>query len=145
MKKRVLTIGGLIVLLVLCVIIYSFLTRRMEQRQTNRSSISTSDLNGSEISSAPINVQIRFEAVIVNRPENRCIELFIPDEFEKYAGDPKWAISSTLGFQPGLFDQVPEGGKGIVTGKYVFVRDVHDGPCGLVTGELFEIDEIEYF
>ena len=83
--------------------------------------------------------------MIVNRPNDRCIDLFIPEEFEKYNGDGKWAISSNLGFQPGLFDQVRERGKGIVSGKYVFVKDVHGGPCGVVTGKLFEIDKIDYF
>lgn len=145
MTKKVLTVAASFVLLALCAVTYSYLTKRIRQHRTDNSPTPISDVRGAGISSTPTNIQMRFEAVIVNRPKDRCIDVFIPDEFEKYNGDVKWAISSDLGFDPGLFDRVRDSGRGIVSGKYVFVKDAHDGPCGVVTGKLFEIDEIDYF
>jgi hypothetical protein len=139
MKKKLFLIVVILVLLAGCVLAYIGLN------QTDTGSIPVSKVSGSEISQTPPNVTLRFEAVVVNRQRKKCIELFTPEEFEKHGGDSKWAISSTLGFEPGLFTQLRESGNAMVTGRYVFVRDVHDGPCGIVTGKLFEISEIEYF
>jgi hypothetical protein len=100
--------------------------------------------SATDISATPVGRPIRFEAVIVDRPGNKCIDVFLPDEFEKYEGDGKWAIQSRLQPQLSGFGH-PEGmSRGIVTGEYAFVRDIQDGPCGIVTGHIFEISNIEY-
>ena len=89
MKKKVLITAASIVLLSLCVVAYSYLTKRIRQNRADNTPIPVSELSGSNISSTPTNVKTRFEAVIVSRPNDRCIDLFLPDEFEKYNGDSK--------------------------------------------------------
>jgi hypothetical protein len=125
--------------------LYSYLNRKVRYGGAGTALRPVARLNGSNISSTPTGVTVTFGAIVVDKPREKCIELFTPDEFERYGNDPKWAISSTLGFKPGLFDRLPDKRKAKVTGKYVFVRDAHDGPCGVITGNLFEIGEIEYF
>lgn len=143
MKRQHLVVLVLLVLVGVGLFAYDRFSQPTGHFGTDSGLIPLSKLSGSQISETSQDVIIRFEAVVVNRGE-RCIELFTPDEFEKYNGDPKWAISSRLGFEPGLLDRLPGSGRAIVTGRYVFVRDVHDGPCGIVTGMLFEISEITY-
>jgi hypothetical protein len=104
-----------------------------------------SKVNWSAISKTPVGVMLRFEAIVIQRRGQKCIEIFNADEFERYSGDPKWAIPARLGFDLGFFQTLPVNSRAAVTGKYVFVRDVHDGPCGIVSGQLFEISGIEYF
>ena len=113
-------------------------------KRSESSSIPLLTASGSEISRTPIEQVIRFEAVVVGRPLDNCIDLFTPDEFVKYNGDSKWSTSSTLGFKPGWFDGVSGASKAIVSGKYKLVRDVENGPCNIVTGLVFVIDDIEY-
>ena len=143
MKRQLFVVFVVLARVAGCLIAYSHLSKP-RHLGTDMSSIPVSKLSGSEISQTEPNVNIRFEAVVVNSEGRKCIELFTPDEFQKYDGDSKWAISSILGFEPGLFNRLRESGRAMVTGRYVFVRDVHDGPCGIVTGQLFEISEIEY-
>ena len=106
------------------------------------------DETGINISRLENNVEVRFRAVVVNRLDGECIELFTPEEFEKYDGDPKWAASAVLNFKPGLLDPLPTTGNAIVNGRMTFVRrDLNDtsGPCGIVAGQLFQIEGLEYF
>ena len=119
--------------------------REIGQVDKDSASIPVSRLSGSEISQKPSGVSLKFEAIVVNRPSQKCIELFTPDEFEKYEGDPNGRVSSALGFELAILETLPEKSKATVTGRYVFVKDLHEGPCGIVTGHLFEISDIEYF
>lgn len=102
------------------------------------------NLSGSEISRTPANVTIRFHAIVVAGLGENCLWLYTPENMEQYGADPKWAINSTFGFEPGFWDRIPGTRPAIVTGKYVFVRDIQNGPCNVVTGSLFEISGIEY-
>lgn len=143
MKLKLLAILIGITLIAASLFGFGYLIR--SSKRSESASIPLLKTSGSEIARTPVDQVIRFEAVVLNRPLDNCIDLFIPDEFEKYNGDIKWSISSTLGFKPGLFDGISDKRTAIVTGKYVFVRDVEAGPCNLVTGHLFVIDKIEYY
>ena len=102
--------------------------------------------SGSEISSTPFGVTVKFEAIVLNDPGRNCIRLSTPDEFEKYGDDPKWLIPSVLGFELGFLDRLPERSKGTVTGRYVRATDTPNEPCDITTGgQVFEITSIEYF
>jgi hypothetical protein len=144
MKRQLSRVYVLLVLFPACLLAFSCSGHDSRHFGTNMGSIPVSKLSGSAISQTEPNVTVRFEAVVVSRETGKCIELFTRDEFKKYDGDPKWTISSRLGFEPGNFNSLRESGDAMVTGKYVFVRGVNDGQCGIVTGRLFEIDEIEY-
>ena len=107
-------------------------------------SLPIQELSGSEISRTPPNVTIRFQAIVVAGLGENCVQLFTAADMEQYGADPKWAINSTFGFEPSFWNRFPGTRPAIVTGNYVFVRDLENGPCGVVTGTIFEISGIEY-
>ncbi len=107
-------------------------------------SLAVLQLSAAEISRTPANVTIRFHAIVVAGIGENCLWLYTPVDMELYGADPKWAINSTFGFEPGFWDRIPGTRPAIVTGKYVFFRDIENGPCNVVTGALFEISGIEY-
>jgi len=124
---------------------FRFFNRTVDTGSVDYSSLSVLRVSGNEISKTKAGLVIRFEAIVVDRAEDNCIYLFMPDEFTKYGDDPKWAISATLGSEPGVFERVRPTGRAIVTGKYLFVRDAQNGPCSVISGQLFEIEQIDYF
>jgi hypothetical protein len=104
------------------------------------------DLSGEEISRLDKGVLVRFRARLRRpRTEDKCIELFTPDDFSRYNFDGKYAITSTLLVTPESPDLVDGSKEVVVTGKMTFVRDVEDTnhSCGGITGNLFQITEIE--
>ena len=143
MRKAHIVASVSVVLLILGVLSYNSGKTRLG-RATDPP-VPLTKLSASHVSSTRYSRPIRFETVAVNQPDEDCILLFTPDEFQKYGADQKWAISSMLGFTPGFFDRLPATGRAVVTGEYVFVKDRESGPCGTVTGQLFVISHLEYF
>ena len=109
-----------------------------------RHSLQTQNLTGTEILKLNSDEMVQFPATLVRR--NSCIELFAQDDFRKFNGDGKFAIWSR--FADGSIPNQPldESRDAIVTGKMTFVKDVPDTSktCGIATGYVFEITEIEY-
>jgi hypothetical protein len=141
MKNKLLVVILAIVVACSAVICWSWLARTSGTVDGSKPVVR---LSGSEISQTPLDITIRFEAVAVMGLGGNCLELFTPEDLKAYGADPKWAIASTFGFEPSLWDRIPGTRPAIVTGKYIFVRDRQNGPCGIVTGTLFEISGIEY-
>lgn len=99
-----------------------------------------SNVTGGEISRLKEGEVVTFAAILGKR-ENSCVEVFVPEEYRKYRGDGKWALSSRFAFDP---PEIAEGTSVVVTGKVTFVRDSDDSriTCNIVTGNLFEIEDL---
>jgi hypothetical protein len=114
-------------------------------------SVRTSDShpiqNVTDISRLQHGLVVRFPATVRTRFGSNCIELFTPENFKKYDGDPKWAVSGRFLSESGFMDGLNGTRNAIVTGKMTFVRDETGtgGPCDIVAGQIFEITDIEYF
>jgi hypothetical protein len=118
-------------------------TQKADKNNDNRL---VQNLTGDQISRLENGVLVRFPATLLKRVESNCVELFAQDDFKKYNGDSKHAIISKLVFEPLQLD-LRESKVAVVTGKMVSVRDANDTSetCGIVTGKIFEITDIEYF
>ncbi|MEP6703785.1 MAG: hypothetical protein ABJB34_03170 [Acidobacteriota bacterium] len=141
--ERPLRSFGLVTILVVCSSSPSCLNPGSRAAKTNDIP-PVQNLAAEYISRLRNDIIVRFPAVLVNKPGSDCIELFAQDDFNKYRGDGKFAIFST--FEKGrVLPQFAGSRKGVITGKMTFVRDVPDTTktCGIVTGQLFEISEVE--
>jgi hypothetical protein len=76
--------------------------------------------------------------------EINWIEIFNESDYIKYNGDRKWAIASRL-VANAHSTPFEAGKKYLVTGKMTRVKNVADTSksCGIVTGKLVEIIEIQ--
>jgi len=147
MKRKKLASASLILILFLSILAYNYLKSKNRPLESNRNSQPIQNLSGAEISRLNNDVTVRFPATLVKRFGSNCIELFSQDDFKKYEADSKHAISSRFAFEPHLADQFWRTNNVIVTGKMTFLRNVSDTTktCGIFTGHIFEITEIEYF
>src|SRR5215203_6294620 len=131
-----------LVALVLLVISGSLVFLTISPNGLDSTPVTDIDPNG--LSSQTSGGVVRFPATVVTRHGYDCVELFTRENFIKYNGDPKWAASARFAFEPGISDwfrstgQTDSNREALVTGKMTFVRDVANGPCGIVAGQLFE-------
>ncbi len=137
------------VILILFLTIFAFNCAKQEHRSSENynNSRTVQNLTGAQISQLDAGVTVRFPATLVKGFGSSCIELFAQDDFKKYDGDGKHSIYSRFAFETNFYDWFPKSNDAIVTGKMIFVKDAADTSktCGVVTGHLFEITEIEYF
>lgn len=112
-----------------------------------KNSQSVQNLTGEELSRLDKEVTVRFPAILIKRTGTNCIELFASDDFKKYNGDGKYSIFSRIAAASNLPDTFEEREEVIVTGKMTFIKNIADTSktCGIVTGKLFEISNIESF
>lgn len=104
------------------------------------------NISANEISQLENGVTVQFPAILKQGAETNCIEIFNEDEFKKYNGDLKWAVLSRFA-SDSRSTSFEEGKKVLITGKMTLVKGVSDTSktCGIVTGQLFEITEINNF
>ncbi len=100
-------------------------------------------VTGDKIPQLKIGERAEFSAVIGKLSANNCIEVFVPDEYEKYKGDAIWAIPSRLATSVSPLG-LSEGKKAVVAGTMIRIKDSEDPlkTCNIVTGNLFEITAI---
>lgn len=144
MKNKILSI--IMIILILFFSIFALNCIKQKSHLSNNSQ-TVQNLTGEQISRLDRDVLVRFPATIIKRYGSNCIELFAQDDFKKYDGDGKHAIFSRFAFESSLDDWFEKSNNAIVSGKMTFVKDVTDTSktCGIVTGNIFEITEIEYF
>jgi hypothetical protein len=147
MNNKILPIIIVILILLLSISTFSCIKQENRSSDTYKNSQTVQNLTGEQISRLDNGVTVRFPARLVRRFGSNCIELFAQDDFKKYEGDRKYAIFSRFAFEPSSFDWFERNNGVIVTGKMTFVRDVKDTSktCGVVTGQIFEIIDVEYF
>lgn len=147
MNNKVLLIKIVISILLVSLLPFSYKKQESLSSDTHKNSQTIQNLSGEQISQFDNGITVRFPARLVKRFGSNCIELFAQDDFKKYEGDGKYAIYSRFAFEPSSFDWFKRKNDVIVTGKMTFVRDVTDTSktCGIITGQIFEITEIEYF
>ena len=87
-------------------------------------------------------VEVNFDAILGQRFNNNCVYLFLPDEFDHYHGDEKWAFPASTAEADAF--EIAYGERVTVTGFKTFIRDSQDtvATCDVETGELFEIRNI---
>jgi len=87
-------------------------------------------------------VEVNFDAILGQRFNNNCVYLFLPDEFDHYHGDEKWAFPASTAEADAF--EIAYGERVTVTGFKTFIRDSQDtvATCDVETGELFEIHNI---
>lgn len=101
-----------------------------------------SNVSGDYISRLPDGETVSFAAIIGDRDDNNCVEVFIPDEYKEHQGDGKWAIPSKFVFDvPGI----EKGKTVVVSGQMTFVRDSPNprNTCNIITGRLFEVWDVK--
>lgn len=147
MKNKTLSIELLVLMLFLTFFASDCAKQQNHDSVADKNSQSLQTLDEERISQLQNGVTVRVPAILVKADESNCIKLFTPDEFKKYDGDWKWAVSSRLASDSDLSDSFAQRKEVIVTGKMIFVKDVADTSksCGIVTGQIFEISDIEYF
>jgi hypothetical protein len=137
------------VILIFCIFIFTLncSNQKNELNATNKTSEPVQNLTGEEISRLDNGKIVRFPATIVINSETDCVEIFAQDDFKKYNGDGKHAIFSRFASEPNSSDWFSRSKKAIVTGKMILIKNAIDTSktCGIYTGQLFEITEIEYF
>ncbi|HSK71670.1 MAG TPA: hypothetical protein VK892_08250 [Pyrinomonadaceae bacterium] len=147
MKNKKGPIIPLVLILFLSIFAFNCMKQENDLSDTHKNSLTIQNLTGEEISQLDNGVTVRFPARLVKRYRSNCIELFTPDDFKKYNGDGKYAIYSRFAFEPPWSDWFKRSNDAIVTGKMKNVKDVADTSktCGIVTGQIFEITDVEYF
>ena len=136
--------GTLIFVFFLGVLVFGCAAPRDDLPRVDKKSRPVQSLTGDEISRLETGVEVRLLVTVKKRPgSNNCIELFANDDL-KYEGDSKHAVSARFASEPSLIDSFER--VAIVTGKMTFIKDAADTreTCGIVTGNIFEITEIEY-
>ncbi|HEX8249513.1 MAG TPA: hypothetical protein VF599_15140, partial [Pyrinomonadaceae bacterium] len=133
------------IVLILFSSVFAFNCTKQENRSTGNSQ-TIQNLAAEQISGLANGITVSFPATLVKQSESNCIELFAQDDFKKYNGDGKHAIFSRFASESRLADLFEgENNSVVVTGKMIFVKDSTDisKTCGITTGQLFEITEIE--
>jgi hypothetical protein len=147
MKKKVSATPVVILIVFAGLFALNCADRKNNLSVTNKTSQPVQNLTGEELSRLDIGKIVRFPATVVNSSENGCVELFAQDEYQKYNGDSKFAIRSKFAAESKPDQRFWGSKNAIVTGKMNFVKDSTDTDktCGINTGHIFEITEIEYF
>lgn len=147
MKKKILSITVVILLIFVMIFALNCKSQKNSLSVMNKTPQPVQNLNGEGISRLDNGVIVRFSATVVKQSGSNCIEVFAQDDFKKYNGDGKFAIFSRFAFEPRSIDSFEGSKNAIVTGRMTAIRDSADTnkTCGIYTGQLFEITEIEYF
>lgn len=101
--------------------------------------------SGFKISNLEVGKIVKFPAVLAKSYGNTCAEIFTQEEYKKYNGDSKWAVTAKFKNEPSFIESLLTGKNVMITGKMTFVRDSKDtnNTCRIITGHIFEIIEIE--
>lgn len=86
-----------------------------------------------------------FRAVLVKSPGSHCIQLFNPIDYEKYNGDPLWSATAKFAESDSKFSYFSWWRKEVtVEGKMTSIKNRNDAErdCGIVSGQIFEINKI---
>lgn len=147
MKNKVFLVITAVSMFFLSVFVFNYLKSHNRLSESRNNYLPVRNITAEEISRLEYNILVRFPAKLIKRSGSSCIELFTQDNFKKYNGDPKHAIFSRFVFEPRSADWFEKSSEAMVTGKMTFIKDAADtsSTCGIVTGRIFEITEIEYF
>jgi hypothetical protein len=144
MKKLLLIFLSVFFISFIGILSFGCIKFQTEAIQISDNNIPVIDPSGDDISTLEIGKLVKFPAVLVRSIGSSCVELFIEDEYKKYDGDGKWAITAKFQKEPSFLSRLFGSKTVMVKGKMTIVKDSKDtsNTCGIGTGNIFEIIEI---